>query len=63
MRPSRHQGGFQVRTAGGTLSPRRLGLLARLRRAWRVLLHEPRPSPYSKPRLEGDTVIFHPCEA
>jgi len=63
MRPSRHQGGFQVRTAGGTIPPRRLGLLARLVRAWAALMNEPKPPPFSKPRIEGDTIIFDPCEA
>lgn len=63
MRPSRHQGGFQVRTAGGTIPPRRLGFVARLRRAWTVLVREPKPSPFSKPRLEGGNIVYPPCDA
>lgn len=60
---SQRQGGFRVQTAGGTLPPRRLGLGKRFLRALAVLLREPKPSPYSKPRLEGDTIHIPPCPA
>jgi hypothetical protein len=60
---SQRQGGFRVQTAGGTIPPRHLSIGKRFLRALAVLLTEPKPSPYSWPRLEGDTIIFDSCEA